>query len=464
MGSERHYTIIDVETTGGDPRRDRLTEIAIYRYDGTEVIDSFTSLVNPGQPIPEFITRITGIDNDMVRDAPPFYEIARRVVEITEGAVFVAHNVRFDYSFIQKEYRQLGYTFSRKQLCTMKLSRKLLPGLPSYSLKNLCLHLGIPNEARHRAWGDATATVKLFEQLLHQSESKYAQRDMLRVEMAGIRLPPHLPTERLEDLPDQAGVYYFHNGNGDVLYVGKSKNIRQRVLSHFSGAHKAARTMKMIDQIHDVSHEFTGSELIALLRENEEIKRLQPPYNRAQRRRHFKFGVYLQENDTGYLTFVIDTYDETQQPLAGYPGRAQAESALTRRGREYQLCPKLYGVERGSGRCFHRQLHICQGACTGEEGPETYNPRVRQAAAALTYGRSDLDRFLIVGRGRHPEERSVVWVEDGHYRGYAYLDADLVDARPGELPDLIPAKPEAPDVQRILRGYLHKNPKEIWRI
>ena len=464
MGSDRHYAIIDVETSGGDPRRDRLTEIAVYRHDGERVIDSFTSLINPGQPIPEFITRITGIDNDMVRDAPPFYEVARRIVEITEGAVFVAHNVRFDYSFVQKEYRQLGYTFSRQQVCTLKLSRKLLPGLPSYSLKNLCLHLGIPNEARHRAFGDAAATVRLFEHLLQLSENRYAQRDMLRVEMAGIRLPAHLPPEALDNLPDQAGVYYFYNDRDEVIYVGKSTNIRKRVLSHFQGAHKAARTLQMLDQIHQVDYTFTGSELIALLLENEEIKRLQPLYNRAQRRQHFKFGVYPEENTAGYLTFVIDAYDEERRPLAGYPGRAQAEAALQRRGREFQLCPKLYGLERGPGRCFHRQLHICQGACTGEEAPDTYNPRARQAASALSYGRRDLERFLVVGRGRHPEERSVVWVEDGHYRGYAYLDADLVEADPLAATDLITPKPEAPDVQRILRGYLHKNPREIWRL
>lgn len=464
MGVDRHYTIIDVETTGGDPRRDRLTEIALYRHDGQRVIDSFTSLINPGQPIPDFITRITGIDNDMVRDAPPFYEVARRIVELTEGAVFVAHNVRFDYSFIQKEYRQLGYTFSRQQVCTLKLSRKLLPGLPSYSLKNLCLHLGIANEARHRAYGDATATVQLFERLLGLSEARYAQRDMLRVEMAGIRLPPQLPADALDSLPDEPGVYYFHNDRGEVLYVGKSTNIRKRVLSHFQGAHKAARTMQLLDKICAVSHTLTGSELIALLLENEEIKRLQPPYNRAQRRTHFKVGIYPQENAAGYLSFEISPYDEGLQPLAGYPGRAQAEAALLRRGREFQLCPKLYGLERGPGRCFHHQLHICQGACVGAEAPASYNLRARQAANALSYGRRDLDRFLIVGRGRHPEERSVVWVADGHYRGYAYLDADVVEADPVAATDLIPPKAEAPDVQRILRGYLHKHPREIWRI
>ena len=170
MAKKRDFAIIDIETTGGDPKSDRITEIAVIRHNGKEVVDSFTSLVNPLMPIPHHITRITGIDNAMVADAPKFFEIAKRVVEITQDTIFVAHNVRFDYSFIQKEFRQLGYTYTRPQLCTVKLSRKVIPGYASYSLGKLCKALGIHNEARHRAWGDASATVNLLELLLEKSE------------------------------------------------------------------------------------------------------------------------------------------------------------------------------------------------------------------------------------------------------------------------------------------------------
>ncbi|MDX2285731.1 MAG: exonuclease domain-containing protein [Bacteroidia bacterium] len=457
------YAIIDIETSGGDPARDRITEIAVYRHDGTQVVDSFVSLVNPQTPIPEFITRITGIDNEMVRDAPKFYEIARRVVEMTADAVFVAHNVRFDYAFIQREFRELGYTYARKQLCTVKLSRKLFPGLESYSLGRICDRLGIRIEARHRAAGDAAATVQLFEQLMGVGAREISGQ-VLRQEMSEVRLPSHLPRSTVDGLPEETGVYYFHDARGEVLYVGKSTNIRKRVLSHFQGAHKQSRTLQLMEQIHDISYELSGSELIALLRENEEIKRIQPPHNRAQMRRSFKHGIYSAPNEAGYLTLHVGKYDERKHPHAGYSGQGHAEAALDRFGRRHELCPKLYGAESGPGRCFHVYLHLCRGACTGEESPESYNERVILALHELSYGKSSGESYLISGKGRHYGERSVVWVHQGVYRGYAYLDSDLSIRSADELAGLIPRKPEAPDVYRILRQYVHKHPKEVKRL
>lgn len=454
------YAIVDIETTGGDPKSDRITEIAIYLHNGQEVIDSFVSLVNPDVPIPEFITRITGIDNEMVKNAPRFYEIARRVVEITDQAVFVAHNVQFDYAFVQKEFRSLGYTFVKKQLCTVKLSRKLLPGHASYSLGKLTQALGIVNESAHRAWADASATVKLFEILLQRQQGSQLSLN-LQQEIAEVKLPSHLELQLLDQLPEEAGVYFFHGKDGTVIYVGKSTNIRKRVLSHFQGAHKAARTMEMIQSTHDISTEITGSELIALLRENEEIKRLQPLYNRAQLRQTFRYGVYQQVNEGGYLKLFIDKYKLSQQPVAGYVSKASAESTLLRRGRELELCPKLYGAEQGPGRCFHRQLHICRGACVGEEPAESYNERVAEAVQALSFGRSYSESYAIVGHGRHEEEQSVVWVQDGIYQGFTYLDKAYFSGGWEEILSQIRSRHEVPDVQRIIQAYIKKHPREV---
>ncbi|MEL6134540.1 MAG: exonuclease domain-containing protein, partial [Bacteroidota bacterium] len=463
MAKNRDFAIIDIETTGGDPKVDRITEIAVIRYNGKEIVDSFTSLINPEMPIPPYITRITGIDNDMIKDAPKFYEVAKEIVEITQGTVFVAHNVRFDYSFVQKEFRQLAYTFTRPQLCTVKLSRKVIPGHKSYSLGNICRELGIPNEARHRAWGDASATVKLLEHLLMVSEQVPAKGALLD-EMAEVKLPPHLSSDVMQSLPEETGVYYFLDKQGRVLYVGKSNNVRKRILSHFSGAHKAVRTMRMLDQIYDITFELTGSELIALLLENEEIKRIQPPYNRAQRRKAYKYGVYTFVTKEGYLGLKVDKYDEAANPVAGFSGKTHAESALKRRGTKYQLCPKLYGAEKGSGRCFHYQLHICQGACIGDEAPETYNERVEAAIHALNYGKSDMDSFLVVGEGRNYQERSVVWVEEGRYKGYGYLEIETLTYGLEAVLASISFKEEAPDVQRIIQGYIKRHPKEVKRL
>ncbi len=454
------YAIIDVETTGGDPKSERITEIAIVLHDGQQVVETFSSLVNPEVPIPDFITRITGIDNEMVRGAPKFYEVARRVVELTEGALFVAHNARFDYSFVQKEFRRLGYTFIRKQLCTVKLSRKLMPGLRSYSLGNLCRHLGIHNLQAHRAMSDAQATTQLLAHLLQLSEPNNTPQTLAQA-INQARLPRHLSPATLDELPEAAGVYYFHDERGEVLYVGKSTNIRKRVLSHFSGAHQSRRTMEMVDLIYDLSFEETGSELIALLHENEEIKRIQPPFNRAQRRSHFKIGVYQAPNPAGYQTLYLDHYHPDLLPVAGFAGRSQAEAALTRWGRHFELCPKLYGMEQGPGRCFHHQLHICRGACVASEAPEAYNERVAQALSALSYGRDRLDSFLIVGQGRHDEERSVVLVVQGAYRGHHYIDETAIPSNPWEVAASVPRRPELPDVQRIIQGYVKKHPREI---
>lgn len=454
------YSIIDIETTGGDPKVDRITEIAIYLHDGEKVIDSYVSLVNPEMPIPEFITRITGIDNEMVREAPKFYEIAKRIVEITEGAVFVAHNVRFDYSFVQKEFRTLGYTFSRKQLCTVKLSRKLIPGHKSYSLSKLAPALGIKNEASHRAFGDATATVELFEKLLAIQAGTTLSLS-LQQEIAQVKLPPNLPPERLEVLPETTGVYFFFGAQGEILYVGKSNNIRKRILSHFQGAYKSVRTMELINLIHEIQTEETGSELIALLRENEEIKRLQPLYNRAQLRQTFRYGIYQTVTEAGYIKLYIDKFRQKNQPVAGYSSKGSAESALQRRGRELELCPKLYGAEQGSGRCFHHQLHICRGACVESEDPEEYNQRVAKAVAALGFGRDYSESYVVVGNGRNEAEKSVVWVQDGVFRGYSYLDEEILEHGWEEVLSHIPGRNEVPDVQRIIKGYIKKHPREV---
>lgn len=456
------YSIVDLETTGGDPKKDRITEVAVYLHNGHEVLNSFTSLVNPGVRIPPLITRITGIDNEMVRDAPPFYEVAKQIVEITQNAVFVAHNARFDYSFLQREFRQLGYTFTRKQLCTVKLSQKIMPGLPSYSLKNLAAHLKIKNEARHRAYGDAFATVKLFEHLLHLQQSPSVDL-ILAQEVLATKLPPNLNQDIVTSLPEETGVYYFLDRDHKVLYVGKSNNIRKRILSHFQGAHNSVRTMRMLERIHDINYVLTGSELVALLLENEEIKRLQTPFNRAQRRQTFRFGIYAEPDSQGYLRLWVDKIKKDQKPVSAFAVRAQAESALNYRSRKNQLCPKLCNLETGKGRCFHHQLHICLGACVGEEGPNSYNERVQLTISQLNYGRSDQNNFLIIGDGRHYQERSVVYVENGIYQGYDYLDTDaLKDLEAVRM--AIPRKAETPDVQRIIQGYIKKNRKEVFHL
>ena len=278
------YAVVDVETTGLSPKGEKITEIAIYVHDGHQVVEEFQSLVNPEKKIPYRIVQMTGINDHLVQDAPRFCEIAKKVVELTENKILVGHNIRFDYNFIRSEFKSLGYDFQRKTLDTVKLSRKLFPGRRAYGLGKLCKDLGIENPSRHRAAGDAMATTRLFEMLLsidaHPEEIK----------LNGYQ--SEVSKSLVSDLPKEAGVYYFYNKNKDLIYVGKSVNIHDRVLSHMNNnLHKKA--VEMRSEIADVDFELTGSELIALLLESSEIKKYQPIYNRQQRRTFFNYGLYL---------------------------------------------------------------------------------------------------------------------------------------------------------------------------
>ena len=293
------YAIIDIETTGGSPRHERITEIAIYIFDGEKILREYTTLVNPDRSIPYFITGLTGITNEMVADAPMFFEVARDIVEITEGMTFVAHNARFDYSFIRQEFKNLGYNFNRKVLDTVSLARKLLPGHKSYSLGKLCNDLDIKINGRHRAAGDALATVELFRILL---EAEKEQDKELIKNARNSKLNPDFDTSVLERLPEEPGVYYFYNKDNKLIYIGKSKNIRSRVMSHLSN-NRSKRAMEMRENIVTIDWEPTGNELIALLKESEEIKRDKPIYNRAQRRSGFQWGIYHYTNQEGYACF-----------------------------------------------------------------------------------------------------------------------------------------------------------------
>lgn len=453
------YAIIDIETSGGDPKKDRITEIAIYRYNGTQVTDEFVSLVNPGVPIPPNIQRMTGITNEMVAEAPPFYEVAKRIVEITDGAVFVAHNVRFDYGFVQREFRNLGYTYTRKQLCTVQMSRRILPGMESYSLGKLCAQIGIRIGDRHRAYGDALATVKLFELLL-QKDTGAKIETVVKEQIANVKLPPNISRAVVDNLPEETGVYYFHDERGEVMYVGKSTNIRSRVMSHFNEAKDVMRKGHMADMMHDISFELTGSELIALLLENEEIKRLQPRFNRAQRKTRFKYGLYVQPNDQNYLELALHPLNSEERPVASFPERSTAEHVLRRMVERHKLCPRLCNTATCSSdtSCLYQQIKLCSGAGVGLEGAEAYNVRVEAAIESISYGKPN---FIVVTDGRGYGEKSVVMVEQGTYRGFAYVDEATVSYGVDDLRTAIKPRPETPDVQQIIRRYLRMGKKQL---
>ncbi|MCW3804867.1 exonuclease domain-containing protein [Plebeiibacterium marinum] len=446
------YTIIDIETTGGNFNNGKITEIAIYLHDGNKVIDEFVSLINPEQYIPPYISKLTGISNEMVAEAPKFYEVARKIVDITEGTIFVAHNAGFDYGFVQAEFAALGYEFKRETLCTVKLSRKFLPGYKSYSLGNICLELNIQNNARHRAAGDAIATVTLFELLLKKNNGvifPLAQNKIFSAQ----GLHPDLDIEKIKQLPQNVGVYYFYNEKNDLIYIGKSKDIRNRVLTHI-GQPKTQKAVKMKGEIASVDYELTGSELLALLKESAEIKSNRPIYNKAQRKNRFNYGLFYFNDRKGYIRFNILKNDGRTTPINSFESQKEGREFLFRMVEEFELCQKLSGLSDSTGSCFQYQIKLCKGACVDLELPETYNIRAQKFIDSLAY---EMDDFVIIDQGRNIDEDSVVVVRGGKYLGYGWVDKQMGFSSMDELIGGLVLNDDNKDARLIIKRQLREN-------
>ncbi len=450
------YAIIDIETTGGSARMERITEIAVIIHDGTKITGEYSTLINPDRNIPYFITALTGITNEMVEDAPRFFEVAKKIVELTEGNIFVAHNARFDYSFIRQEFAMLGYNFHRPLLDTVSLSRKLLSGHRSYGLGNLCRDLGIEIHGRHRASGDAMATVKLFEMLIERDGQLCPGGKGLIKNHKAAKLHPALNISKAENLPEEPGVYYFHNETGDVIYIGKSCNLYQRVTTHLSN-NGNSRAMEMRDMIADISWERTGSELIALLLESFEIKANKPVFNRAQRRTGFQWGIYSFRDEKGYIRFEYRNAKDDEVPLSLFTSRERVKSKLEQIIETYGLCQKLCGMYETDGPCFHRQVSLCRGACNGEESAAEYNERAVKVLDEFIFtGRN----FFIIDKGRDEDERSAVKIVNGKYAGYGFFNINDMGFGLSAIHDCIHSAQDNRDIQIIIKGYLKRHKVE----
>lgn len=456
------YAIIDIEATGGSPKRDKITEVAIYRYDGEKVVDTFSTLINPEIEIPPFISRLTGITDDMVAEAPKFEEVAERILELTKDAVFVAHNVQFDYSYMKAEFKRLGHEFERKKLCTVILSKQILPDVESYSLGNICQELGIPIENRHRAKGDAKATVELFKLLVDKDEFNCIYDNIHDVDLYK-NLPPNLEGKVLATLPEETGVYYFHNAIGKVIFVGKSVDIRRRVYQHIiNNISTKGKRWQMLVKTHNISFQETGSELIAQLLESYEIKRLRPNYNKAQRARRFNYGIFKYQEEDGYLQIEVRKLKSGERPIAAFSKEEYALKILKARMEQYKLCPHFCGV-KGKGKskktkegaCENVKRSLCNGACLGKEKVAAYNRRARKAFKDLEYPASNL---FIIGEGRVYPNKSVVYVEDSTLVGWGYFEADFIKEENYELiKEKIIQMPYNYDADKLVRTYIDKN-------
>ncbi len=451
------FAILDIETTGGSPKSEKITEIAIYFHDGQKIVDEWCTLLNPEKTIPYFITALTGITNEMVANAPRFFEIAKEFVERTENHIIVGHNVSFDYSFIKSEFKQLGFDYNRKTLCTVRLSRKIIPGHKSYSLGNICKDMGIIINDRHRAAGDALATVRLFELL---QERQNGSGEISLVSESGGRyknLNEFLTVDDIERLPEECGTYYFYDQYRQLIYIGKSRNIRHRVLSHLGNTNNK-RALEMKKRIHSISFELTGSELVALLKESGEIKQQKPIFNRAQKRSIFYWGLYTSKDEYGYITFHLHKISETaDDPVTCYNNIKEAREALTRMVERNWLCQKLSGLYQTDGACFHHSIRQCNGACIQAEAVSAYNKRAEKLLSNLQLDRGNV---LIIDRGRTVDERSLVRIEKGMYMGYGYISVNETYLGIEEMLESIRPGLDNRDIRQILKNWLKNNKVE----
>ncbi len=448
------FAILDIETTGGNSRTDKITEIAIFVHDGEKVIEQFDTLINPECRIPYYISELTGIYDHMVANAPKFYEVAKRIVQITEGCTIVAHNAKFDYNFIRNEFKELGFEWTKPTLCTVQLSRRLLPGHQSYSLGKLTKDLGITLNMRHRAGGDAAATVTLFELLLQKDGNGFRK---LRKKSSPVarEWEQHYLRPVVDALPEKCGVYYFHNAQGDLVYVGKSRNIRSRVLTHLANF-TTQKSVVMRDAVATIKYELTGSELVALLLESAEIKRHQPVFNAAQRRASYEFGLFASLELDGYIRLRVEKSSKLT-PLTTFTTREEGKLFVERLVEEYGLCPKLTALQHGGGPCFNHGIHQCGGACVGLEAPDNYNQKVDRALRLVRY---EHDNFLVIDEGRYTDERSVIFIEGGRYVGFGFVQQTQVRQGIDHLKNCITPQHDNRNVQSIIKGYLERNTVE----
>lgn len=411
------YAIVDIETTGGFAEKNGITEIAIIRHDGEKIIDEFSTLINPLIEIPPFIENYIGITNEMVAHAPTFDEVSEEVYERLKDCVFVAHNVNFDYSFVKHQLKQASFELNTKKLCTVRLSRKLLPGYPSYSLGNLCASLGIKVQNRHRALGDAAATVKVFEKVLHQDDAEQTISGFLKRGSKESTLPPHLDKAEFENLPTKPGVYYFYDESGKIIYVGKAVNIKKRVLSHFSGNGSTEKKQNFMREIKHVGHQETGSEFQALILESIEIKKHWPKHNKALKSLEFSYAIYDYEDQNGYLRLAIDRVRKHVTALQTFPKLNDAFNQLQALVLEFNLCPKLCLINSHKEPCAALLAGCCTGACELKETSSEYNNRANAAVVELQKRES----YAIIDKGINHDEICCILVDEGKFYGMEYL-------------------------------------------
>ncbi|MXN91722.1 DNA polymerase III subunit epsilon [Flavobacterium sp. Sd200] len=445
------YAVVDIETTGGNASGSRITEIAIIIHDGVQVLERYETLVNPQKEIPLPIFALTGISNDMVRDAPLFDDIADKVLELLTGRVFVAHNVNFDHSFVRHELSLAGLKWTAKhKLCTVRAARKIRPGLRSYSLGNLCQSLDIILENRHRAGGDADATAILLSLLLQWDDEGIIEA-MVKKTSQDQRLPPNLPPEDFDALPEKPGVYYFYSQENKVVYVGKAKNLKKRVAQHFSGHKITPQRQNFLRDIYGVSFEICASEFMALLLECCEIKKLWPIHNRALKKFDPKFGLYEYEARNGYKYLAVGKLLKQQSYVEMFHSLHDGVNLLLKLAGQFTIDYRFIHYGTSSAEVVVKDTAALPDA-------DHHNDAVNRALDFLEASRPT---YAIVDKGRSRDERSCVWVEKGHFYGMGYIGSDMALTEISEIKEYVTPYSSNGYIMQLINAYAIKYPGKV---
>jgi DNA polymerase III subunit epsilon len=461
---------VDLETTGGNAARDRITEVGVVRIRDGELVDEWSTLVNPERPIPAYIEAFTGISSEMVADAPRFAEIAALVLQKLQGAVFVAHNARFDYSFLRSEFQRADRHFSAKVLCTVKLSRRLFPEFVRHNLDAVMERNGLTCDARHRALGDAKV-LHDFWLKLRRDVPQPRLADAVHALLGAHKLPAHLPADFADDLPEGPGVYRFLGEDDAVLYVGRSNSLRARVCSHFAADQAESKDRRLSDRVRRVDWVETAGELGALLREIQWIKDQKPVFNRRGKSGAQPHSLRATSRETPSASrpveaVAIDGIDlaDLAHCFGVFHSEKDARKALGDIARAHQLCLKVLGFEEGAGSCVAFQLGKCKGACIGKEALGLHDIRLQLALSSLK-----LKAWPFPGRVALRERDP----RDGGFGGARGADLHVLEhwaylgtARSEEELDALRAKDGCGTfdaaVYRILVRYFSSHPKLDW--
>lgn len=443
------YAIVDIETTGGHAAANGITEIAIVIHDGKAIIDYYETLINPGIGIPYFIQRLTGITNEMVAKAPTFQQVAHHIHQLLAGKVFVAHNVNFDYSFVKYSLAAADILWDAPKLCTVRLSRKIIPGYASYSLGKLCHALKINHQNHHRAGGDALATATLFEILLAKDTNKVI-KGMLKGRNKEQYLPPHLATEELDALPQSPGVYYFYNNKGKVIYVGKAINIFKRVKSHFSNNKTNKQKQDFLRDVHRVSFKECATELMAHILESTEIRKLWPQYNRSQRGYLPRFGLFVYEDRQGFKRLAIEKSKSSIRPVYTFNTLHEGHQQLRILIDEFSLCPRLCNIAVAD--CTEDN---CTLGCQDEAS--IYNQKTQNAIVWLS---EQLPSFAYVDKGLQDNEQSCILIRKGNLFGMGYITDESVLENITALEQCLEPLPDNDFIRNLVYKYAASFPEK----